>query len=195
MQELTDNEIVELVNQGGTRAFELLISRYNQRLYRIIRIYIKDETDVEDLMQETYLSCFEQLSTFRHQAAFSTWMIRIAINKALMHKRKERRWSVLMTNISELFAFPDNQSDQGNPEETLISLETKMQLERLVGKLPKMYREVFILSQLVHMSTLDIATCLSISEENVRVRLFRAKQLLKKQIEPALRQKCLIHFW
>lgn len=192
--EITDQQIVEEILQGQKDAFEILIRRYNQRLYRIIRIYIRDEDEIEDLIQETYLSCYENLAGFNRRAAFSTWLTRIAINKALLHLRERKKKLSILDSLKELFSDMEKNHNSVNPEEKMISQETKIQLEKLVDRLPDKYREVFMMSQIVQMKSVDIASCLDISEENVRVRLLRAKRILKDRLEPALAQNALFEF-
>src|SRR5690606_37096556 len=88
---LEDEVVVRRVLSGEKELFEILLRRYNQTLYRVIRGYLRDESDVEDAMQDTYLKAFDKLEQFQGKAAFSTWLIRIGINEALLRLRKLKR--------------------------------------------------------------------------------------------------------
>ncbi|MBK8505791.1 MAG: sigma-70 family RNA polymerase sigma factor [Saprospiraceae bacterium] len=193
--EVSDLAIIDQILAGKHQHFELLIRRYNQRLFRIIRIYVRDETDVEDLMQETYLSCFEHLRGFNRKASFATWITRIGINKALMHLRERKKVSAFFQPVSDYIHLNNPFMETSiNPEEKMISLETKLQLERLIDALPVKYREVFMLWHFNQMKSMDIASCLDITEENVRTRLHRARLLLKNRLVPAIHQNALFEF-
>jgi RNA polymerase sigma-70 factor (ECF subfamily) len=193
--EASDLEIIDQVLAGKHDAFEILIRKYNQRLFRVIRIYLRDESDIEDLMQETYLSCFEHLSGFKREASFATWITRIAINKTLMYLRERKKASIFFQPLSDYIHLNNPFMARSiNPEETMISVETKLRLERLIDALPMKYKEVFMLWHFNEMRSTDIANCLDISEDNVRIRLHRARILLKDRLSPAMHQNSLFEF-
>ncbi|MGH2643781.1 MAG: sigma-70 family RNA polymerase sigma factor, partial [Chitinophagaceae bacterium] len=95
VSEISDVEVARRVIQGEKELFEILLRRYNQLLYRVIRGYLSDEKEVEDIMQDTYLHAYEKLQQFRGDASFSTWLIRIGINEALGRIRKLKKQPVL----------------------------------------------------------------------------------------------------
>jgi RNA polymerase sigma-70 factor (ECF subfamily) len=193
--EMSDLMIIDQILAGKHQHFELLIRRYNQRLFRIIRIYVRNDNDAEDLMQETYLSCFEHLSKFNRESTFATWITRIAINKALMHLRERKKVASFFQPVSDYIHLNNPFMETSiNPEEKMISVETKLQLERLIDALPVKNREVFMLWHFNQMKSVDIAGCLDISEENVRIRLHRARLLLKNRLFPAMYQNALFEF-
>ncbi|MDV3309332.1 MAG: sigma-70 family RNA polymerase sigma factor, partial [Cyclobacteriaceae bacterium] len=101
---LEDTVVVRRVLSGEKELFEILLRRYNQTLYRVIRGYLRDEADVEDAMQDTYLKAYDKLEQFQGKAAFSTWLIRIGINEALLRLRKLRRVRALVSQEADVDA-------------------------------------------------------------------------------------------
>ncbi len=183
LTKLPDSQVVQRVLEGERELFEILLRRYNQRLFRVVRSYVKSEDDVRDIMQDAYVKAFLKLDQFKNEAAFSTWLMRIAINEALQHIRKHKR---LMDNygnqesIESIHQLAD--TNQMNPEKQTIKTETRMLVERAVDQLPEKYRIVFVLHQTEGLSNPEIAACLSLSDSNVKVRLHRAKTLLKEEL-------------
>ena len=183
LSKFSDSEVVELVLAGEKELFELLLRRYNQRLFRVVRSYIKSEDDTRDVMQEAYVKAYTKLNQFKHESTFSTWLIRIAINEALQEIRKKKRLLNhygAMENLISVFSLSD--TNTMNPEKQAIKSETKTLIEAAVDRLPEKYRVVFVLQQVEGLSNPEIAECLQITESNVKVRLHRAKKLLKEEI-------------
>ncbi|HYG19038.1 MAG TPA: RNA polymerase sigma factor [Ohtaekwangia sp.] len=177
-----DSVVVRRVLAGEKELFEILLRRYNQKLYRVIRSYLKDNGDVEDAMQDTYLKAFDKLQQFEGNAAFSTWLIRIGINEALLRLRrlkKERSLYAVDDTLTEarLIQLPDNK--QMNPEKLAIRHETKILIEQAIDQLPEKYRVIYVLKEVEGMDNSQIAELLQLSDANVKVRLHRAKTLLK----------------
>ncbi|MEM0518233.1 MULTISPECIES: RNA polymerase sigma factor [Aequorivita] len=181
--QLTDSIVVQRVLEGEKELFEILMRRYNQRLFRVVRSYIYSEDDVQDILQDAYVKAFTKLYQFNNQSSFSTWLTRIAINEALQIIRKKKRQ---MTNygktesLENVFHLPD--TNTMNPEKQAIKTETKILVEKAVDALPEKYRVVFILHQIEGLSNPEIAACLKLSDSNVKVRLHRAKNLLKEEL-------------
>ncbi|MCB0646459.1 MAG: sigma-70 family RNA polymerase sigma factor [Saprospiraceae bacterium] len=179
-----DADIINEIISGKTHKFSILLSRYNQRLYRVVKTIIKNETEVEDVMQEAYISCFNNLKNFKHNSKFSTWLTRIAVNCALQNVRQK---NTLMKKISDYAArrpisiFTSSLTNN-NPEYQLITLENKGQIEQIIDDLPQIYKQVFILSVIEKMTSEEIASILDIDPGNVRMRLTRSKAMLKKRI-------------
>ncbi len=183
LTKLSDSKVVERVLEGEKELFEILLRRYNQRLFRVIRSYIHSEDDVRDIMQDAYVKAYLKLQQFNNQSSFSTWLIRIAINEALQHIRKNKR---LVTNygktesLENVFQLPD--TNNMNPEKQTIKTETRALVEQAVDRLPEKYRVVFVLQQVEGLSNPEIAACLKLTDSNVKVRLHRAKNLLKEEL-------------
>ncbi len=186
LREISDKEVVERVINGDKELYEILIRRNNQRLYRAIRSYIYIESDVEDVMQEAYIKAFQNLKQFRKEAAFSTWLIRIGINEALKRIKEKRRmtfaqaWKNNTEEKNPIVKIPDTMNL--NPENKAIQHETHELLEYAIQKLPEKYRVVFMLKEVEGMSNAEISKSINITESNAKVRLHRAKEMLKETI-------------
>lgn len=178
---LGDQDVIRRVLGGEKALYEVLMRRYNQLLFRAVRSYLPRREDVEDAMQETYLKAYAKLDQFKGEAAFSTWLIRIGINEALQRLRKEKRMTQLRTPIDEGYQqLPD--PTQMNPEKQTIQRENQRILEQAIDQLPEGYRAVYMLREVEGLSGAETAVCLDISETNVKVRLHRAKAMLKETI-------------
>jgi RNA polymerase sigma-70 factor (ECF subfamily) len=181
---LSDEEVVARVLAGETSMFEIVMRRYNQRLYRVARGILRNDTEAEDVMQDAYVRAYEHLDQFAGRAKFSTWLTRIAVHEALARQRGGNRYQELE---------PMSEGDPGdpmdgfastalNPEEQASNSQIRGMLENAVEKLPDVYRTVFMLRDVEEMSTTDTANVLEITEENVKVRLHRARALLRKSL-------------
>jgi RNA polymerase sigma-70 factor (ECF subfamily) len=183
LTKLSDSIVVQRVLEGEKELFEILMRRYNQRLFRVIRSYIYSEDDVQDIMQDAYVKAYTKLYQFNNQSSFSTWLIRIAINEALQEIRKKKRQLTnygITESLENVFQLPD--TNNMNPEKQAIKTETKALVEKAVDALPEKYRVVFVLHQIEGLSNPEIAACLKLSDSNVKVRLHRAKNLLKDEL-------------
>ena len=180
---LSDEEVVALVLAGETSMFEIVIRRYNQRLYRVARSILRNDSEAEDVMQDAYVRAYEHLDQFAGKAKFSTWLTRIAVHEALARQHRGNRYQELEA-MSERDGDPmDGFASMAlNPEQEASNSEIRSLLEEAVEKLPDAYRTVFMLRDVEEMSTTDTANALEISEENVKVRLHRARALLRKSL-------------
>lgn len=176
---MPDIVVIQRVLDGEKELFEILVRRYNQTLYRVIRSYLKLEEDIEDTMQDTYLKAFGKLHQFKDDAAFSTWLVRIGINEALQRIRKRSSVQSLKNVQAENDVFQP-ESQQMNPEKKAIQNETRLLLEKAVDQLPEKYRVVYVLREVEKMDHKSIAKCLGLSEGNVKVRFHRSKEMLKE---------------
>ena len=171
---LTDEQLVERILQGEKHLYEKIMRKYNQRLYRVAMSIIKDDTEAEDLMQTTYLKAYSQLHTFQNKSGFSTWLTRILINESLQQKKKlMREKKLLMENEETHF---------NTPLKGLMNEELKTLLERSISQLPDKYRTVFVMREIEELSTSETMETLNLSESNVKVRLNRAKALLREHL-------------
>lgn len=182
--QLTDDEVIQKVLSGEKELFEILLRRYNQILFRAVRSYLKDEDEVRDTMQDTYLKAFDKLSQFQRKSSFSTWLIRIGINESLLRIRKSRRDHSIFSEIKEEAKniFQRTGIYKMNPEKRIIQKETRSFIEHAIDQLPEKYRIVYILREVEGISNEEIAACLGLTYSNVKVRLYRAKSLLKKKL-------------
>ncbi len=181
---LTDDLIISRILLGKREYYEILVRRYNNLFYKIARGILKEEEDVEDVMQEAYIRGFEKLHQFRQEARFSTWLGRILINCALQHLNRLKHKSYV--SIDELDkAEIDNlqQEDTMEDTNTEVAENLKKTLASAIDSLPSKYRVVFILREIEDVSVADAAQIMNISEDNVKVRLHRAKNMLKEMLK------------
>lgn len=182
---LTDETIISTVLQGKTDDYEILVRRYNQLLYKSAKGILSNEDDIEDIMQEAYIRGFEKLHQFRREARFSTWLTRILINCALQHahKLKGKEHLRIDTVEDDIGTLEDISSEEPSP---LVGESLKKAIEEAINHLPTKYRVVFILREIEYTPVADAATILGISEENVKIRLYRAKGMLKDILKSQL---------
>jgi len=180
---LTDEQVVQRVLEGDKAFFELLMRRYNRRLFRVSRAILRNDAEAEDVTQEAYVRAYQHLGQFEGRASFSTWLTRIAVHEALARIRRQKMHE-------EIDAMPESQRDgleelsssRNSPEENASSNEARLLLEQSFDALPDPYREIFMLRDIEGMSTLETAEVLGISEVNVKTRLHRARALLRKEL-------------
>jgi RNA polymerase sigma-70 factor (ECF subfamily) len=184
---IPDNSVVTLVRRGETGLYELLMRRYNQRLFRVIRSVLTNDSEAEDVLQEAWVRAYEHLDQFEGRASFSTWVTRIAYHEALARTRKNRRWVPLEISGGEIMAEADRrQTTSETPESQAIRGQLAQMLQAVVDALPETYRSVFVLREVEHLSTSETAECLGLSEEAVKTRLHRSRALLRRELEKCL---------
>lgn len=177
--EPSDEEIVRSVLSGNKEEFARLITRHNQQLYRVGRAYLRDHDGVEDAMQNAYIKAFQNLSRFRRGSAFSTWLTRIMINECLMALRRERTRREDRVDDQVLDRIPA----LVEPAAELTQLkEMKALLENAVAQLPLAYRTVYVLREVQNLSTSETARCLGISTVSAKVKLHRARTMIKDRL-------------
>ena len=173
---LSDEEIVARVLNGEQHLYEQIMRRFNLRLYRISMSIINDDKEAEDIMQTAYINAYRQLASFKHQSSFSTWITRILINESLLHKkRRSKQEQTLMENT-----YNDYHSE--TPLDNLMNKELKDILEKAVSSLPEKYRMVFVMREVQGMSTNETMEALDLGESNVKIRLNRAKEMLRAEL-------------
>ena len=179
--EQPDSALIEQVLAGNSALFELLMRRYNERVYRAVRSIVREEGEVEDVMQQAYVNAFTHLRQYNGSAQFSTWLTRIAINEALARVRRQGRYEVFDEGGTDVEPFATHRPD-GNPERQAFSQELRGLLEWAIDQLPNGMREVFVLRDVEGLSTLEAAECLGVSEDVVKTRLSRGRALLRQQM-------------
>ena len=185
--ELPDEAIVERVRAGDTGLYEILMRRHNQRLYRTIRAILRDDREVEDVMQQAYLDAYLHLEQFKGDAKFATWLTRIAVNRAIRNGQGLRRQLELAASDGDHdLAIERTHATDLDPEHIMYAHELKTVLESLIDELPDPFRLVFVLREVEGLSTAETAASLSINEETVKTRLHRAKRLLRDQLDRQL---------
>lgn len=179
-----DEDVVTRVLAGETALYEILMRRYNQRLYRVARSILRNDGDAEDVMQEAYVRAYEHLNQFAGQAKFSTWLTKIAVYEALGRLRRQGRTENLDSVLdSDRHVMARMTSDTRDPERQAYDHELRIVLEGAIDSLPETYRLVFMLRSVEGMSVADTAGCLDIGVEAVKTRLHRARSLLRKDLQ------------
>ncbi len=180
---LSDEEIVRRILDGETALFELIMRRYNQRLYRVARAILRDDAEAEDVMQDAYVRAYGHLSQFAGRSQFATWLTRIAIHEALARVQRRKKTDQLGAN-----KWHDGEGEMNiaatalNPEEQLSASELGRALESAILSIPEQYRLVLIMRDVEQLSTTETANALDLTEENVKVRLHRARAMVRKNL-------------
>jgi len=177
----SDDEIVRHVLEGNSAMFELLMRRYNERVYRAARAIVRDEHEAEDVMQQAYVNAFTHLRQFNGSARFSTWLTRIAINESLARVRRRGRFEEFEDERSNVQPFMAG-TPADNPERQAFAGELRGLLEWAIDTLPRGMREVFVLRDVEGLSTIEVADSLGVSEDVVKTRLSRARAALRRQL-------------
>jgi RNA polymerase sigma-70 factor, ECF subfamily len=186
----SDADLVCRTAQGDHAAFEVLMRRYNSKLFRVARAILKDDTEAEDALQDAYLQAYRRMDEFRGDAQLSTWLTRIVVNQSLMQLRKQKRHRVVVpfsarsgsrTEDQEIADVPDKQTE--SPSNAVLRAEVRRTLERRIDELPVAFRTVFVMREVEDMTVQETAASLSIPESTVRTRLFRARAMLRQSLE------------
>jgi RNA polymerase sigma-70 factor, ECF subfamily len=177
--ELSDDEVVRRVVAGERELFELLLRRYNQRIYRTVRAVLRNPDDVEDVMQQAYVSAYRHLHQFEGRSGFATWLTRIALREAGARNRKTLSLLHVVPELrgeSTMNDFPEPSPD---PETRAVASDLMQHVEAEVAALPEAYRSVLLLREVEGLSTEETAACLELSTDVVKTRLHRARTMLR----------------
>jgi RNA polymerase sigma-70 factor (ECF subfamily) len=189
-ESVNETMLIRRVREGEHELFYELIRPYERRVYAAAFAILRNEADAEDVAQEAILKAFRHLRQFREEARFSTWLIQITVNEARMRRRREH--AHMMEPIAE------RQDEEGNfvprdfadwreiPSETLERKEVRQKLAEALAELGQIYREVFVLRDMQHLSIEETATALGISTASVKTRLLRARLMLRDLLAPGL---------
>ena len=188
-----ENEILKRIVQGEKNLYEYIMRKYNQRLYRVAIAIVNNESEVEDIMQIAYIKAYENLDRFRAQSSFSTWITRILINESLLHLKK--REHIAHFERENSFSGFYQEPVVHTPLMKVINAELRSILEFSIRKLPEKYRTVFIMRELENMSVSETMECLGISEANVKIRLNRAKVILRDKLKNYKDEEQLLPFY
>lgn len=194
---IKESEVIKRILSGEKELYEILVKRNNQKLYRIIRSYIKDDSEIEDIMQDSYVKAFTKLYQFKLESSFSTWLIRIGINESLARLKEKGKLYHLNEQSDNLrsntiLEIPDNR--QLNPQDKMVLNETKQILENAIDSLDIKYKTVYVMKEVEEMSLKEIAIALDMSIANVKVRLHRSKEMLKEKLYEVANDKNIFEF-
>ena len=187
-----ERNLVERAKSGDQSAFRAIMEQNNRRLYRVARAVMKDDTEAEDVVQETYLQVRSPISQNSvASSSLATWLTRIALNEALGRKRKQRA-TVTLESIqtaqersAQIIQFPAMNTET-DPERSAAQSEIRKLLERAMDALPEPFRLVFIMRDVEEMSIEETASHLDIRPETVKTRLHRARRLLRQSLDGQL---------
>jgi RNA polymerase sigma-70 factor (ECF subfamily) len=177
-EQLSDEDVVARILAGDSALFEILMRRYNQRVYRAVRAVLRSDDEAEDVMQQAYLNAYRNLHQFEGRAQFSTWLTRIAVNEALARRRRDSNFTTGEDDVVIGFA-DDNARD---PEQQTFTSELRALLETEVAALPATFRTAFMMRDVEGLSTSETAAALDISEDLVKTRLHRARAMLRDNL-------------
>ncbi|MDD5541568.1 MAG: RNA polymerase sigma factor [Acidobacteriia bacterium] len=182
MDSWPDEQVVAEVRAGNTALYEILMRRYNQRLYRVVRSILHDDSETEEILQDAYVNAYIHLEQFEGRASFATWLTRIAVHAALACVRRRNRSASLDEMDLEGEPHMNLPDTSPGPEQTTSSAELRELLEKAVMALPEAYRTVLMLRDIEELSTSETAAALDLTEENVKVRLHRGRALMRRDL-------------
>ena len=190
---LSDTEAIGRIINGEKPLYELIVRRYNPYLYKVGRSYNFNHEDTEDLMQETYVDAYRNLSKFESRSSFKTWIVRIMLNNCYRKKNKVSYNNELGEDAISDLKFQSINSIN-DTDRMVENKELNSVIEQALSKIPEDYRMVFALREMNGLSVSDTADLLKISESNVKVRLNRSKTMLRGHIENAYSSSHLYDF-
>lgn len=190
LERLPDAGVVARVLGGEPELFELIMRRYNRRLFRIARSILPDDAEAEDAVQEGYIHAYLRLGQFRGPEGFASWLCRIVRNAALMRRRRHAPASDPLSALEQPAhreaATADPHSPVANPEAALHEAELQRLLEAAIDALPEPFRAAFVLREVEQLSVAETAACLGIEPATVKTRVHRARRLLQRNMTAEL---------
>ncbi|MBL39207.1 MAG: RNA polymerase sigma factor RpoE [Xanthomonadales bacterium] len=185
----TDQLLVERVQKGDKRAFDLLVGKYQHKIVSLISRYVSDHAEALDVAQEAFIKAYKAIGRFRGDSAFYTWMYRIAINTAKNHLVSQSRRppsSDIDAQDAEQFQVDTRLKDRGSPEHELLKEEIETTIHDAISDLPDDLRVAITLREMEGMSYEDIATTMDCPIGTVRSRIFRAREAIDGRLRPLL---------
>jgi RNA polymerase sigma-70 factor, ECF subfamily len=191
--DITDEVLVERARAKDEAAFEELVNRYENKLYRLAMRFVRNETDAQEILQDAFLSAWRNLPSFEGRAQFGSWMYRVTVNAALMLLRSRNRHPEVTVDDVEPTVLNDAVAESGQtvranadwsqrPDDQLQSAEMRAHIQTSVDSLPDGLRTVFLLRDVEELSTEDTAEMLGLSVPAVKTRLHRARLALREAI-------------
>jgi RNA polymerase sigma-70 factor (ECF subfamily) len=183
-----DLALVRLAQAGDQRAFEALVVKYQRRIARHVARYVRRASDVEDVVQDTFIRAYRGLGSFRGDSAFYSWLYRIATNVALTAVKRDQNPVLLGDDAPEerADAFEPGVSDNEDPERTMIAKQIAEAVEKAIARLQPTLSEALMLFEVEGKTYPEIAQVLGIPVGTVRTRIFRAREFIAKRLEPVL---------
>ena len=191
---MDEQKIIERAKQGDKAALSQLVNTYSERIFNLALRILRRKEDAEDILQETFLTVIEKLHTFDGRSSFFTWIYRIATNASLMRLRKKK---LVFQDLAEDDDYNDSVESRvfidwtQDPAVNLYDQEVKMKIEEAVNKLSDIYRSVFVLRDIEGLSIKETSAILNITEENVKIRLRRARQFLRDYLSEYFEERVI----
>ncbi|MFO8001848.1 MAG: RNA polymerase sigma factor [Marinilabilia sp.] len=173
----TDNELAEQAMQGRTEAFSILVERYRQKVFRTAMGFLHNADDAEDLTQEIFIKAWHALRSFNRKSAFSTWLYRISVNKAINQTRKNKLKALAGINDEV-----NNTRDNESADDTITRKEQKEEIKNAINKLNNKQKKAFVLFYYQELSMKEVADVLKMSKKAAESLVFRARQNLQKEL-------------
>ncbi|MGH8132262.1 MAG: RNA polymerase sigma factor [Steroidobacteraceae bacterium] len=180
-----DVAIARRIAAGDRAAFEMLMRHHNRRLYRLARASLRDDAEAKDALQDAYLCAYRSMGQFRGDAALATWLSRLVLNECAARRRRSIRRDHIIPLVSagqNMDVVAEAADLKKSPDDLTARAQIRSVIERKVGELPEIFRVVFVLRSIEELSVQEIADTLSISQETVRSRHFRAKGMLREAL-------------
>jgi RNA polymerase sigma-70 factor (ECF subfamily) len=174
----SDEDVIRRIRAGDTALFEVLMRRYNQRLYRVARGIVRDHAEAEDVMQQAYINAYTHLHQYEQRGSFAGWLTRIAVHEAFAGHRRRAEAKVTEPIVGD-GPCDHIASPQPDPEAAALSSELRRDLEASIDSLADAYRPVFVLREIEGLTTAETAEALGLSEDVVKTRLHRARAMLR----------------
>jgi RNA polymerase sigma-70 factor (ECF subfamily) len=181
--ETPDSELIAAILDGSQSAFEQIVERYQDRVFRLLGRYCRDAVECEDLSQEVFLKVFKKLHTFQHGSAFFTWLYRIAVNAATDHLSRASQRRLRLVDDDATLDVGTGHDDEHSPAAPMLTAELAAVTRQIVASLPEKFRTILVLREFEDLSYTEIADVLQIHLGTVESRLFRARQRFKEALE------------
>jgi RNA polymerase sigma-70 factor (ECF subfamily) len=185
-----DQQLVERVQRGDKYAFDLLVTKYQRKLGRLISRFVRDPGEAEDVTQEAFIKAYRALPTFRGDSAFYTWLYRIGINTAknylLANKRRAPTSTIFDAEESESFEEASLLREVNTPENELMSKQVVDVVQKSLQQLPEDLRNALTLREIEGLSYEEIASAMNCPVGTVRSRIFRAREAVAENLRPLL---------
>jgi len=186
-----DQVLVEKVQKGDKKAFNLLVTKYQHKVANLVSRYVKNQSDVPDVVQEAFIKAYRALPNFRGESAFYTWLYRIAVNCAKNHivaAGRKPPGSDVEIEDAEIYDAGDALRENASPENLLLTKEIKKVVFDTIEQLPDDLRTAINLRELEGLSYEEIATIMDCPVGTVRSRIFRAREAVDKKVKPLLQR-------